>query len=87
MTSNSNPPFDGRVPPAGISSFSRIFGKRSKGSVPAPAQTRPARSPVHEKESSLPATLVPGLQPAPRRAAAGDDDLMSQPQPAKPAAG
>jgi hypothetical protein len=44
----------------------------------------PADRVVHEKESSLPETLVPGLvqTPAPLRAAGGDDDVMSQP-PAK----
>jgi hypothetical protein len=36
---------------------------------------------VHEKESSLPVTLVPGLgeRKAPRRAASGDDEVMSTP--------
>jgi hypothetical protein len=36
---------------------------------------------VHERESSLPVTLVPGLgeRKAPLRAASGDDEVMSQP--------
>lgn len=84
MTSNGSNPNNGKVPRAGTNRFAAVFAKRGKGGAAVALLTPSPRAVVHERESSLPDTLVAGLVPprAPLRAAGGDDDLMSQP-PAK----
>lgn len=81
--SNKGTPNNGKVPRAGTNKFASVFAPRGKGAASA-ATNAPADRVVHEKQSSLPTTLVAGLVPpvAPLRAGGGDDDLMSQP-PAK----
>lgn len=88
MSSNSKNPNDGAVPRAGVNKFASVFAKRGKGAAAMPMAMPPVHAVVHEKESSLPNTLVaelvppPPPPPAPLRAAGGDDDVMSEP-PAK----
>lgn len=87
MSSNSRNPNNGAVPRAGTNKFAAVFAKRGKGAAATPVTLPPVHAVVHEKESSLPQTLVAELAPqppppAPLRAAGGDDDVMSQP-PAK----
>lgn len=91
MSSNSSNPNNGKVPHAGTNKFAAVFAKRSKGAAVIPMTVPPVHRVVHEKESSLPPTLVAELVPTPApapapppplHAAAGDDDLMSE-QPAK----
>ena len=83
MSSNSRNPNNGAVPRAGTNKFAAVFAKRGKGAAVIPMTVPPVHAVVHEKESSLPNTLVaelaPPLTPAPLRAAGGDDDVMSQP--------
>jgi len=85
MSSNSRNPNNGAVPRAGSNKFAAIFARRGKGAAVVPMSVPPVHAVVHERESSLPNTLVAELVPAlpaPLHAAAGDDDLMSE-QPAK----
>lgn len=89
MSSNSKNPNAGAVPRAGVNKFASVFAKRGKGAAAMPMAMPPVHAVVHEKESSLPNTLVaelapssPSAPPAPLRAAGGDDDVMSEP-PAK----
>lgn len=83
MKSNGSNPNNGTVPRAGINKFAAGIGKR-KGAAATDINAPVGHRVIHEKESSLPETLVPGLVPSvpPLHAAAGDDDLMSEP-PAK----
>lgn len=84
MSNNGNNPNNGNVPRAGINKFAAVFAKRGKGAAVIEVNAPVGHRVIHEKESSLPDTLVPGLAPAipPLHAATGDDDLMSEP-PAK----
>ncbi|MBK9656593.1 MAG: hypothetical protein IPO66_14485 [Rhodanobacteraceae bacterium] len=85
MSSNSSNPNNGNVPRAGTNKFAAVFARRGKGAAVIPMTVPPVHRVVHEKESSLPPTLVAELLPSPPtplHAAAGDDDLMSE-QPAK----
>ncbi len=84
MSSNSKNPNNGAVPRAGTNKFAAVFARRGKGAAVIPMTVPPVHKVVHEKESSLPNTLVAELvpYPAPLRAAGGDDDVMSQ-APAK----
>jgi hypothetical protein len=80
MNSNDSNPNNGKVPRAGTNRFAAVFAKRGKGAAVVPPTLPPAPRVIHEKESSLPDTLVAGLvAPAPLCAAKGDDDVMSQP--------
>lgn len=82
---NSNGNSTGKIPRAGTNKFAAIFAKRGKPNSVATEAVAVDRV-AHEKESSLPATLVDGLneRTGPLRAAAGDDELMSQPPAKKP---
>jgi hypothetical protein len=81
MNSNGNTPPIGRIPRAGSNKFATIFAKHGKSNGAATVNVDGADRVAHEHESSLPDTLVDGLskRTAPLRAAAGDDQLMSQP--------
>jgi hypothetical protein len=81
MNSNGSDSNNGKVPRAGTNKLSAVFAKRGKGGAAGAINASPPRVVAHERESSLPDTLVAGLvQPrAPLRAAGGDDDVMSQP--------